>query len=74
MILEKINEECAQNKENRIKGGKKAEVGQFPFMALLIYEDELEKNKTLFGCGGTLITRSFILTAAHCTSSARKKL
>ncbi|CAG5030900.1 unnamed protein product [Parnassius apollo] len=45
---------------NRIKGGGAAAVDQFPWLVLLEYEN----GQTL--CGGSLITKKFILTAAHC--------
>lgn len=51
--------------ENKIVNGEEAEFGQFPWMALLGYQqkglDILE-----FLCGGTIITTKFVMTAAHC--------
>ena len=49
-----------------IVGGAKAKGGEFPFMAAL---GRLTKDEKLFFiCGGTLINRKYILTAAHCHS------
>jgi gram-positive specific serine protease len=74
MIVEKINsQDCGPCQEDRIKGGKKAKVGQFPWMALLIYQDT-DTKKISYGCGGSLITPSFVLTAAHCFSDRNFKL
>ncbi|XP_014253033.1 trypsin-7-like [Cimex lectularius] len=48
------------NKKIRIVGGRETEVNEYPWMALLTYENE-------FYCGGTLLNSKYVLTAAHCT-------
>nr|CAD7428578.1 unnamed protein product [Timema monikensis] len=48
----------------RIRNGIVAEQGQFPWMTLLGYR--LSDGKLYFLCGGTLINRRYVLTAAHC--------
>ncbi|KAJ8721367.1 hypothetical protein PYW07_002142 [Mythimna separata] len=56
------------NNGDRIYGGQLTELDEFPWMALLGY-----KNRTgtiTYQCGGTLINRRYILTAAHCITGA----
>lgn len=48
-----------------IVGGEQARVGEFPHQALLGYNSE--NNKVEFKCGGSLISKRFVLTAAHCS-------
>lgn len=51
--------------DGRIFGGTNAAPGAWPWMALLWYK---HKPTGLYfsGCGGTLISRHYVLTAAHC--------
>ena len=42
-----------------IVGGKVAKVGEFPYMALLA-------NDGYYTCGGSVINKWYVLTAAHC--------
>lgn len=47
-----------------IVGGKRANEKEFPHMAAIGYRDN--NKKIIFGCGGSLISERFVLTAAHC--------
>ena len=46
---------------NRITGGKVAFPHQFPWIVGMAFEQK-------WFCGGALISRDFIITAAHCTA------
>lgn len=47
---------------DRVVGGRNATKGAWPWMALIGYDDE----NSIFNCGGTIISKRHILTAAHC--------
>jgi len=48
---------------SNIIGGKKTTPGRYSYTALLGYEDN---NEVRWQCGGTLINKWFVVTAAHC--------
>jgi len=60
--------------EQRIVGGQDALLGEFPFTALLGKKTKrkvarfggLVVDKYIYTCGGTLINRRYVITAAHC--------
>eukprot|EP00095_Tigriopus_kingsejongensis_P005333 maker-scaffold779_size98098-snap-gene-0.20 protein:Tk05333 transcript:maker-scaffold779_size98098-snap-gene-0.20-mRNA-1 annotation:"proclotting enzyme" len=62
-------DECGQSiiipPGRRIVGGTESKLHAWPWLAALGYEDS-KSNETNFLCGGSLITKRHILTAAHC--------
>ncbi|CAH1954515.1 unnamed protein product [Acanthoscelides obtectus] len=56
--------QCGFQEVDRIYGGTETAIGEFPWMALLQYQDRSGYKK--FACGGSLISSRYILTAAHC--------
>ncbi|XP_041971596.1 phenoloxidase-activating enzyme-like isoform X1 [Aricia agestis] len=49
--------------DERITGGDATSIDAYPWLVLLEY------NSNVLGCGGSLITSRFVLTAAHCANS-----
>lgn len=47
-----------------IIGGKETKRGELPYQAVLGYRGR--RKKTKYNCGGTLINRRYVITAAHC--------
>ncbi|XP_049290198.1 CLIP domain-containing serine protease 14D-like isoform X1 [Anopheles funestus] len=61
-----VNDEtCGMQMENRIVGGQRTSIDQYPWMALLQYYNQRKGTKK-FACGGVLLNRKYVLSAAHC--------
>uniref|UniRef100_A0A182QCA1 Peptidase S1 domain-containing protein n=1 Tax=Anopheles farauti TaxID=69004 RepID=A0A182QCA1_9DIPT len=59
------DERCGmQTFEPKIRGGQFTEIDEFPWMAMLLYQRG--SSEPVQGCGGALISRSYVITAAHC--------
>ncbi|KAL9693689.1 hypothetical protein quinque_012974 [Culex quinquefasciatus] len=58
--------ECGTaNQETRIVGGRPTGVNQYPWLARLVYDGQ-------FHCGASLLTRDYVLTAAHCVRRLKR--
>lgn len=71
--LRKTEQECAKILESSlpplgllILGGEVASVGEFPYVVALGYD---RGNGLQFDCGGSVISRYYVLTAAHCVET-----
>ncbi|HEU5149001.1 MAG TPA: trypsin-like serine protease [Iamia sp.] len=51
--------------ETRIVGGTQADDGAWPSMVALVWSDDPDSYQNQF-CGGTLVARTWVLTAGHC--------
>ncbi|XP_018009588.1 phenoloxidase-activating factor 1-like [Hyalella azteca] len=61
-----LPDSCGQPSSNeRIVRGTSAGLGQYPWMVAIHYKHQI-KGVRKFLCGGSLISRRYILTAAHC--------
>ncbi|XP_045483885.1 CLIP domain-containing serine protease 2 isoform X1 [Pieris rapae] len=58
-----LPDRCGSIWGNRIIGGRKANLFDFPWMVLIAHETREDPQ---FQCGGTIINSKYILTAAHC--------
>ncbi|XP_045763666.1 uncharacterized protein LOC123866256 [Maniola jurtina] len=52
----------------KIVGGSEVSIKDFPYQARLV----IETGEGYFGCGGSIISDTYILTAAHCLTGANK--
>ncbi|XP_055612828.1 transmembrane protease serine 9-like [Uranotaenia lowii] len=65
-FVEQQDEQCGYQAFGfRILGGKLASIDEFPWTAMLLRQETLSRS-LLYHCGGALISRTFVLTAAHC--------
>jgi hypothetical protein len=62
-------ESCTENLSARIAGGEPANQGSWPWLVRLSIDDTLRGSLT---CGGTIVSRKYVLTAGHCLYFATK--
>ncbi|XP_038212085.1 protein masquerade-like [Zerene cesonia] len=60
--------------ENRIAGGMDTELDQFPWTALLKTTFDYGDKTAAFSCGGSLISRRYVLTAGHCVYEPKARI
>lgn len=66
--------ECGvESSHDRIVGGENAELHEYPWLALLYYQNK-ESDPVRYKCGGTLINLRTIITAAHCVEGRMGEL
>lgn len=70
----RIDSELTEEISRRIVGGVKANVSNFPFHVLITIYHPYEGRTRVQLCGGSIISRKLILTAAHCMVLASSKV
>ncbi|XP_031619835.1 serine protease easter-like [Contarinia nasturtii] len=60
--------ECGLQVRERIVGGVETAPGEYPWLALIKYTHP--RYRPRFACGGSLINKNYVLTAAHCVSTS----
>lgn len=63
-----IRAECGTTiNDQNIVGGRLAKLGDFPYMAIIGYDNKKGEGQDVnYECGGSVINKWYVLTAAHC--------
>ncbi|XP_018568826.1 serine protease 7-like [Anoplophora glabripennis] len=64
--------DCGYQLSDKIYGGGETELYEFPWMALLEYKNP--SNRRRFSCGGVIISKRYVLTAAHCVGQFSQRV
>lgn len=70
---EVLPRKCGQRRtilESKVYGGVAASLGEYPWMARIIHKNQ--NGHLQSGCGGLLIHKRYVLTAAHCVILSEK--
>ncbi|KAL9703849.1 hypothetical protein quinque_007367 [Culex quinquefasciatus] len=70
--LPRAPSDCGLAPPERIVGGHETTLGEFPWMALLMYRDT--RREIQLSCAATLINSRYLVTAAHCIKQVPAEL
>lgn len=63
--------QCGVQYDDRIVGGERTEITAYSWLARIQHYDA-RTNQNMFHCGGSLISKRYVLTAAHCLNGIPK--
>lgn len=69
-VNQPVQDVCGVGHAEKIFGGKNADLDEFPWMVLLKKRDSY--GRVTFSCAGVIISKRYILTAAHCLNTTVK--
>lgn len=63
---------CGYQEDFKVLGGEDTDISEFPWLALL--QQTTTAGVKRWGCGGSLISTRYVLTAAHCSATSKVTL